>query len=601
MVVAIAQAQQIPNPVTPGVKGDLPTIPPEPQDDGSAVPLLTLNRVYDWPFDSNSHCIYVKFSVYEPTEIEADYYILQVLSDGQWKDYLLDDEPCHIVTYSNAIQIKSDYQALRLRIVGGSFDGQYSNAVTIQYPTIPTTYGYYWSNGDCVVGTPLSAPFVEEVTAYTTDEGIRLINPEQYLRYKWYRRNPHNYALTLIEGATESVYTPTPNDVGYYIVGEVTGDGEHLDLAAYMTTQEIITLPIYCSTEYVGHDGIILNMEYILPDVSQLQLYYEEWADGYSTTFVPLKSITSDYPGQYNLRCSLPLDRDLSLRLSYGGNSKMGFYSRYTTHQDYVMIRPFRINLEGAQWMITAQAVGAPASAEVEVLSINLDGELEVISTFSVNEDTVSTYLPAGSCYLRAKPSADFLQTYFPASAYWSGALAIYPDSYDHTTDVFCIKLQPVPVPTMGEGLIEGTVKHLQTEEARALLWLSDEQDSQLDITMLLINDASEIIATALLNDTGYYKFEDVPLGTYNVIPDAAGYDLTNVYRVTIDEEKPTISNVNFSVKDRVISPIWPVVGIEQLNATRVNAPLHDLFGRPVHQVKPGTILLQGSRKVIIR
>ncbi|MBQ7237932.1 MAG: carboxypeptidase regulatory-like domain-containing protein [Bacteroidales bacterium] len=601
LLATTIQAQHRPNPVTPGCMGDLPTIANGPQDDGSAVPLLELSRVYDWPSGLGgyySHYVYADMDFPSPSTIGADYYVPQVKSEGQWKDVVYDDTIYTTTSYNYCPYIEFSNQAYRLRIVGGTYDGKFSNVIEVKYPAIPASYGCSWTDGENIVGTPIEAPSVGEVRVYSYTDYTSIENPSQYLNYKWYRRNPYNYSLTLIEGATGDTYTPTTEDIGYSIICEVTGDGQHFDLTLRKSTPDVIFFPVYCSPDYQGVDGVILNTEYVLPDPNQLHISYEDYNDNWKLKDVAATSIVTEAPGRYKIYADLSELSDNYMTIRYGDSPMVGLFSKYGRDDEYVMIRETQLFLYGIEWQVTALEGEAPTQAEIEVLRYNIDGELYVSATATIDHDTAWISLPMGKCYLRTKPTTSFMQTYYPSAASWSDATMLEVPDYENYIDVYAIQMLPAPAPLTGTGIIEGTIAR-NSQNANALRNRAMAASEEWDVNMLLINNEGHIIATVQVDANGHFKFENVPFGTYTVRPDAAGYTV-QATPVTVSAEHPTVTEVDYTVSNNGIVPAG-ITAIETVSAPGTVAPTYDLFGRRVRAASPATLQLRHNQKILLR
>lgn len=601
LLATTLQAQHRPNPVTPGCKGNLPTIANGPKDDGSAVPLLELSRVYDWPSGLGgyySHYVYADMNFPSPSTIGADYYVPQVKSDNQWKDVVYDDTIYTTTSYNYCPYIEFSNQAYRLRIVGGTYDGKFSNVIEVKYPAIPASYGCSWTDGENIVGTPIEAPSVGEVRVYSYTDYTSIENPSQYLNYKWYRRNPYNYALTLIEGATGDTYTPTTEDIGYSIICEVTGDGQHFDLTLRKATPDVIFFPVFCSPEYQGTDGVILNTEYILPDPNQLRISYEDWNDNWKLKDIATTSIVTIAPGCYKIYADLSEFTDYFVKPRYGDSPMVGLFSKYGRDDEYVMIRETQLFLHGMEWQVTALEGETPTQAEIEVLRYNIDGELYVSATATIDHDTAWISLPMGKCYLRTKPTTSFMQTYYPSAASWSDATMLEVPDYENYIDVYAIQMLSAPAPLTGTGVIEGTIAR-NSQNANALRNRVLAASEGWDVNMLLIDSEGHIIATVQVDANGHFKFENVPFGTYTVRPDAAGYTV-QATPVTVSAEHPTVTEVDYTVSNNGIVPAG-TTAIETGSAPGTVAPSYDLFGRRIRATSPATLQLRHNQKILWR
>ena len=170
----------------------------------------------------------------------GEYYTLEYHAGtdptAEWLTYTDSDNKTVQFKYDNAtIFIYSSYAQYRLRMHGGDMDGWVSNVVTAKHPVggYPTSRGGWSISGQemfTLVGSTQMNNFNFAVTAYnrsTSDKVGTYDQDSEYLRYQWYRRNPYNYDMTPISGATMLHYTPVIADVGYQLVLEISGDNEH--------------------------------------------------------------------------------------------------------------------------------------------------------------------------------------------------------------------------------------------------------------------------------------------------------------------------------------------------------------------------------------
>jgi hypothetical protein len=115
----------------------------------------------------------------------------------------------------------------------------------------------------------------------------------------------------------------------------------------------------------------------------------------------------------------------------------------------------------------------------------------------------------------------------------------------------------------------------------------------------------SNVIATTIVNDTGYYAFHNVPAGDYNILIDILGVPLVSYYTVTVDSttvgnSKP---NLNYTVSGAGIH----LTSVSQLKANNLlvypnpsNGDVHILFGDQAGKTNI-TIVDMGGRIVYNR
>ena len=297
--ISTAMAQPSSNPVEPGAKGNLPAVQDVPASTENILPILQLEMVTGtYVFDTYTQELLLKFP--EATTLGGQYYILQYKSNNSWADY---------ASYDGVIHFEGDNAAptfcsheFRLKLSGGEKNGWVSNVVTVPYINSLTCF-LTWLDHSMTdfVGAGIMLrnclPYVQKTNDDGEEEEFNEKSP--YFVYKWYRRNPNTYEMTLIQGATEFEYTPTIEDVGYEIVKVVMGDNDNV--AFYGAhTDGIVKMPIEASIEYLDDNGFILNTSYVLPNGGKGLCISAEPGDPYCESVpLPEGSIKELKPGQY--------------------------------------------------------------------------------------------------------------------------------------------------------------------------------------------------------------------------------------------------------------------------------------------------------------
>ena len=223
--------------VTPGIDGPLPEVQQAPPAENGIIGCLHLDRVYSdaWIRYNGSLLIdiYADFSFPTPSTFGADSFTLQKYDtqSASWVDFEYDNES--VTTTGDNFSINIEYLgniSFRLKLNGGEKNGYVSNSVLVEQPALHSEMTY-WSSGfpyNALVGEIFEKPSFS-IGTYNSeiDDFVNVTSPDSYCTYKWYRRNPNSYEMTLIEGADSSTYKATIDDAGYQIVLLVEGDDIH--------------------------------------------------------------------------------------------------------------------------------------------------------------------------------------------------------------------------------------------------------------------------------------------------------------------------------------------------------------------------------------
>jgi len=109
-----------------------------------------------------------------------------------------------------------------------------------------------------------------------------------------------------------------------------------------------------------------------------------------------------------------------------------------------------------------------------------------------------------------------------------------------------------------------------------------------------------DIVAAALMQADGTYRFDKVPYGTYEVIPNIDGYTV-DIQSVTLSAENPAAKAGDYTIGDYVITAEG-VDGIDQVStaATVADDVIYDLSGRRVAKgnLSRGLYILNGKKVV---
>lgn len=560
--ISTAMAQPKSNDIEPGSKGDLPALPEAPASSGDVLPILQLEMVTGEYLLSGAFYNQILLRFPEASTLGGDYYELEYKSGGEgdnWKRYTNSDgyrfegdNAALILGY----HIDSDAYEFRLYLYDG--DGEertlmgISNVVTLPY-VVPLnsfleTLDYSWAIF-VGAGIPLYnckayvAKFDEENKKHEYDENC------EYYVYQWYRRNPNTYEMTLIQGETGKVYTPTIEDVGYEIVKVVMGDNQNLGFYGAFC-DGIVKMPIEASIEYIDRDGFVLNTSYVLPNGGKGLCYSAEPGnpDSESIPF-PEGSIRELKPGQYAV--SMKKEQYEGRELRYEDDRyRVSFLYEFpdwqndgeikTTYRE-AQIMPDRYQ---APLMVKTLCGEEVVYGTVDIIGKNWEGKLEVVRTMTTEElQSEELLLPAAQqYYVKIRKTDNTLETYYPNALSWEDAKPIEPKMYDgsdnwHVTTAL-IDVQPGFEPLQGQGKIKGKITKSNNNSTRAKIQKAEGEEAIYSV-YLKDNGNSKFIAVTETDAEGNYLFENVPVGSYSVIPNVEGYKAETAAstQATITEE----------------------------------------------------------------
>jgi hypothetical protein len=163
-----------------------------------------------------------------PEDLGATSYTLQTSLDGEtWEDFYYYDEVLETSTTSQdnfSVDLGVDCY-VRLKITGGTYDGQYSNSMFAPHAYDPY-YFRYTALDESLGNTGVMAPNVgyglrASFTVWAVSDSSVL---EDGLTYQWYRVKADDFnQTTLIAGETSLEYTTTEADRGHFIMIEALG------------------------------------------------------------------------------------------------------------------------------------------------------------------------------------------------------------------------------------------------------------------------------------------------------------------------------------------------------------------------------------------
>ncbi len=447
-----AQNGRLPEEVIPGSKGQLPEVQAVAPAREGEIAILDLSDVGYDPYIINGYVdIRANLSWPMVSEVGCEYYTIQYRNhgQGQWTTYSENDSPRQFgdrtVGMPMHIYGQTDY---RLVLHGGAYDGYVSNIVTAQPISMYSRYRG-WSESPnidhCMVGHSIGEELSFAADTYKDGTITEYGNEDGYFTYQWYRRNPNNWDMEKIEGATSINYTPTIEDAGYQLVIEVCGDKEHCDFMLRHPLYGVVCVPVQASVAYIGADGFVLNTDYVIPNPQTMITRTISW-DENAAPFDP-NCISERKPGQYVFR--LPQE-EYDFGIYDFSNSAYFLTFHYEMMGWYREVQPMSDRYK-APLSVKAEYAGAAVSTTIDVISKNIDDEWTVVASKSM-EDAVDGVLDFTDsegmdmlfqtpCYVKARATATTADTFYPSALSMGDAQTVVP-GYDESWNPVVITIE---------------------------------------------------------------------------------------------------------------------------------------------------------------
>ena len=561
--------------IIPASKGSLPApqeIPGPAQGRFPGLILEEVNYCHRNGFIVNGN--WMNLDAYEtympvsyPEEFSGEYYTLEyrTKSSGVWKTYT--DDEGKAVQYSGRVSAlgpeiteDTDY---RIMLHGGPMDGYLSNEVSAKMPTVNysvITRRYVSQPNFITPGVKVEGALID---AERQDRGHLEDYEAKYntlYKHQWYRRNPKTLDMEAIEGATELDYTPVLEDVGYELVDVTTGDDVNISFYA-ASSHGIVSVAIGASIDYIGDDGFVLNTDYDIPDPEKkiiLNKYDETLGTDVEAPFG--STLEKRKPGQYAIKMNVESYQygqlqyaDEGYNLSFVYKSPVYDDNGYTKIIGYEPWYHFpMIEPQAFYRMLQIKPLlnGKSFATSVDILGKNIDGKLVTVKTLEADElsdGIMTTDVYKGKYYVKAHQADGTMETYSPAALIWSEAGIVEPEAENWAIEDWqptcaTINIAEPPTPLQGSSIIEGTIILQTTASAR-----TRGNDDMTYTVYLKDKSTGKMVAQTQTDASGHYKFENVPVGDYVVIPNVDGFKAaaSAPVEIQITQANQTITNAN--------------------------------------------------------
>lgn len=568
----LMNAQPTPSGIeNPGSKGLLPQVGDIAPAREGELPILSLSHVGFSTFIVNGYVdVEANLSFPMVEEVGCDYYTAQYRNHGatEWNTMMDGDYPWRIadrtVGITPDIYTTTDY---RLRLHGGEYDGYVSNTVTAKPLSMYSRYTG-WSESPsveyCMVNVPVGDQFTVSASTYKSGNETHYSTEDGYFTYQWYRRNPNNGDTEFIPGARDRIYTPQVEDVGYQLVLEVGGDKEHCDFYLYHAFNGVVCIPVQAAVAYLGTDGFILSTDYVIPDPQKMFVRDMSWVED-APEFDP-SCITEVSPGQYAFRLPEEEYNYCVYELANPAFFLTFIYKNiWGDGEDWYREAQIMTDRYKGMLSVKPQLAGNLVPATIDVIGKNIDGEWMVVASGDVDEakggavfeqdweNDTDTRIFYGDYFVKAKATATTLETYYPATVLWASASPVNI-SFDNSWEPVQVDINLLPMPDQltGTGVIEGVVSKTLVSRLRVRA-----AELQTTIVVYLLDaKTGDIVAQAPTDADGRFRFENVPFGTYKVLPNIDGYTVSTPAEVTLTAENPIVSDVDYEVTDDEVIPV---------------------------------------------
>ena len=586
--------------ISPASKGKLPTYNVIPEPAEGRFPGLKLDKVdysHHNGFIGNGN--WMNLDAYEPyMPIEApegyggEYYTLEyrTKSSGVWKTYTDEDgSAIHYSAPTSALdpEIEEDTD-FRLKMHGGPMDGYYSNEVSAKMPTVNfsvvtrqyTSQPNFITPGVKVEGSMIDTERQDKghvegnYAKYNTLASFGYDSP--CYRHQWYRRNPKTYDMEAIAGATDIDYTPTVEDVGYELVDVTTGDDVNISFYA-ASSHGIVSVAIGASIDYIGDDGFVLNTDYDIPEPEKkiiLNKYDETLGTDVEAPFG--STLEKRKPGQYAIKMNVESYQYGQLQYADEGyNLSFVYKSPVYDDNDYTKIIGYEpwyhfpmIEPQAFYRMLQIKPLlnGKSFATSVDILGKNIDGKLVTVKTLEADElsdGIMTTDVYKGKYYVKAHQADGTMETYSPAALIWSEAGIVEPEAENWAIEDWqptcaTINIAEPPTPLQGSSIIEGTIILQTTASAR-----TRGNDDMTYTVYLKDKSTGKMVAQTQTDASGHYKFENVPIGDYIVVPNIDGYraKAAQPLAVKVSKENQAITDVDCTMTELSIEEIFQEEG----------------------------------------
>ncbi|PLX14966.1 MAG: hypothetical protein C0598_00145 [Marinilabiliales bacterium] len=190
-----------------------------------------------------------------------------------------------------------------------------------------------------------------------------------------------------------------------------------------------------------------------------------------------------------------------------------------------------------------------------------IDDKSNYIPVDTVKFDTLGYYIfyqiPEGKYCVKVQPDNssasfdEFLPTYYGDVIYWEDAQIIDFTATNWDKDIYLIPNEGLKD---GVGILDGYVMYSEDGENN----FTNKTVEKVDL--YLMSEDNNVYLSKYSNETGFFDFSNIPVGTYWIYPELTGIR-TQKRQFTLTEDNPTLSDIQV-----IIGPDTPDFIIDNLD-----------------------------------
>jgi hypothetical protein len=264
-----------------------------------------------------------------------------------------------------------------------------------------------------------------------------------------------------------------------------------------------------------------------------------------------------------------------------------------------------RVIFKGARLNATFLQGGMTGFEDVqgELYKKNKAGKFELFRAANMPQLVFFEELPAGDYIFKAHfvnwtfPGENpFVDTYHDQSVVWADVKPFKLTCESDTMLMFLLQQKKTDFVFNGTAVISGTVAVVGGQKSPGMYRVI--RDADCDTRVLLLNNSGEIIATQCPDANGNYSFTNLPAGSYSIVIERTGYEMTEPVTTELDEGEQVV-NVNFTV-DEGSQTVQIGITTDIFNQLFESDNLVDVFPNPARDVLNVKINANDSNKARI-
>lgn len=214
-----------------------------------------------------------------------------------------------------------------------------------------------------------------------------------------------------------------------------------------------------------------------------------------------------------------------------------------------------RVIFKGAKLHAYHYQGGSYGTGDVvaELYRKNSDGKFKLYRTTDMLQMVHFDSIASGEYILKSRflnysfvGENPWLDTYHDGKTEWEKVTPFKLTCETDTMIGFMIARKPV-FEFNGTAVISGTVAVVGAQKSPGMVRMISNVDCNTKV--LLLNSFWEVIATQCPDANGNYSFTNLPAGTYSIVIERTGYDMTEPVTTELDEGEQVV-NLNFTVDE---------------------------------------------------